>query len=557
MNTALSHVPRRRVLSVWFPFFGAQRLLLSRDGGGDPLAPFATVQESGQMQVLCSVSPSAAEAGLRVGQPLRDAMAICPALVTRQRDRAGEATFLTELRRRALRFSPWVAPEGEDGFVLDTTGCAHLFGSEETMVQALVDDHTAPGLTVRAAIADTRGAAWALARHADRRAAPHRSGDMIDQEARATRSRAVKRQAMPQGRAGDGNPPPGAWRIAPPGKMHGALAPLPVAALRLEPDIVEKLSRLGLRRIGDLIGQPRAGLARRFGEILPRRLDQALGTMPEPLSPEQPETRFSRSLAPPDPVTTLDEVLALCDRVLPPLCALLQKHGHAARILQFHAILTDATVRTCSITLARASTDPDRIRPLLALKLDGMDTGFGIDMIRLVATRTEAAPATRTPHPRAWTDQPAPDQPDGLSDLVARIGSRIGMDRITLRHPAESHIPEKSSLILSAAWADPHGDWPAPAMPARPLLLWRPEPLRAQSGSPLRSGFHWRRNRHSVQGAIGPERITPEWWTDEPDWRSGTRDYWHVTLTSGERLWLFLAHGDMISGGWFCHGRFA
>ncbi|MGB8621560.1 MAG: DNA polymerase Y family protein, partial [Paracoccaceae bacterium] len=57
--------------------------------------------------------------------------------------------------------------------------------------------------------------------------------------------------------------------------------------------------------------------------------------------------------------------------------------------------------------------------------------------------------------------------------------------------------------------------------------------------------------------ATGPERIAPEWWLDEPDWRSGVRDYWRVETDRGDRLWLYYAYGAALSAGWFCHGRFA
>ena len=61
----------------------------------------------------------------------------------------------------------------------------------------------------------------------------------------------------------------------------------------------------------------------------------------------------------------------------------------------------------------------------------------------------------------------------------------------------------------------------------------------------------------ALRVATGPERIAPEWWLDDPDWRSGPRDYWRIETERGERLWLFYAHGGEVSGGWFCQGIFA
>jgi protein ImuB len=68
--------------------------------------------------------------------------------------------------------------------------------------------------------------------------------------------------------------------------------------------------------------------------------------------------------------------------------------------------------------------------------------------------------------------------------------------------------------------------------------------------------FRWRRRSFETVAATGPERIAPEWWLDEPDWRTGVRDYWQVEVSGGERLWLYYAHGAALSPGWFCQGRF-
>jgi protein ImuB len=136
------------------------------------------------------------------------------------------------------------------------------------------------------------------------------------------------------------------------------------------------------------------------------------------------------------------------------------------------------------------------------------------------------------------------------------MGARIGMEAITRHHPGNSHIPEKGAQVLAAAWSDPAPCWPTPAAP-RPLLLWRPEPVTAPDTADPPARFRWRRRDLVSACAQGPERIAPEWWLDEPDWRSGTRDYWIVTTTCGARLWLFFAHGAALSRGWFCHGSFA
>lgn len=562
----------RRILSLWFPRLGAERLLrLSRAPMDRPLAVTAA---SGNLQLLVSLTRAAEAAGLRPGQTLRDARALCPGLLTHPRNPQAEAALLAALGRWAGRFSPWVATETPDALLVDLTGCAHLFGGEAALVAQVEADCAALGLSVAAGLADTVGAAWALARFAGTgataagAAGSGLSGDAIDQEARATRSRAARRSpglaAHPPA-----HPPPGfaaarraGGRIAPPGRTRAALDPLPVAALRLDPDTVAALTRLGLRRIGDLAGQPRAGLARRFGQGLVRRLDQAFGVEAEPVSPMRPAPRFAVRLSLPDPIGLVEDVLAAIDRLLPELAARLERAGQGARLVQLEALRCDGRTATLEAGLARPAADPARIRPLLVLKLDTLDAGPGIDALRLTAPLTEPVQArSHKGHlDAAGAVSARLAEGTGLDDLVGRLGARVGLEAITRLHPADSHIPEKTATVQPAAWSRPAGSWPRPPTP-RPGLIWLPEPLAAADGGAL-SGrappglFRWRRRLHRRAAAIGPERIAPEWWLDDPRWRSGVRDYWQVTTEAGERLWLYHAHGGQLSGGWFCQGSF-
>jgi len=543
----------KRILSLWFPRLGAERLL--RALRGLPDTPFAVIEQAGQMQRIASVSVLAQAAGLYPGQSLRDALALCPQLVTQARDAAAEAAFLAGLRRWAGQWSPLVAEEPPDALALDITGCAHLFGGEAAMVDQIGAALERMGLSVQAGLADTPGAAWAMARHAGRTATSSRSGDAIQQEARATRSRAAKRPVDRTAAQGGIRFAPA---IAPAGQTHSAIARLPVAALRLDADTVAQLTRLGLRHIGDLTGQPRAALARRFGKGLVLRLDQALGSTPEPISPARPDTAFATRMSLPEPVGLETDMLAALDRLLPRLCNMLRDKRRGVRTLRLEAYRIDGQRQQITLTLARATHDPARIHPLLAMRLGTIDAGFGIDMFRLEALVTEplhdkqASGHLDAAH--AAAGRAARDT--ALEDLISRIGARIGMEAITRHHPGNSHIPEKGAQVLAAAWSDPAPHWPATPAP-RPLLLWRPEPVTAPEAPEPPAQFRWRRRDLALICAQGPERIAPEWWLDEPDWRSGTRDYWIVTTTCGTRLWLFFAHGAALSRGWFCHGSFA
>ena len=566
----------RRILSLWFPRLAADRAL--RAERGILAGPLAVVEEVANTQILCSLSAEAQAEGLRVGQPLRDARAMCPSLITRPANPLAEAVFLTSLRRWAGKFSPWVAEEAPASLIVDLTGCAHLFGGEAALVAQAEAECADLGLSVHTGIADTAGAAWALARFAGRGVSPARSGDAIDQEARATRSRAAKKRNWERGGPAPRLAQPGtpAGRISPPGHGRSALAPLPIAALRLPDETVAALARLGLTRIEDLIGLPRAALARRFGREVVWRLDQALGMEPEPVSPARPPHHFATRLTFPDPIGLAPDIIAAIDRLLPRLCQHLADKGRGARRVRLEAHRSDHTVQSFDLGLARPSAEPDRIRPLLPLKVPEIEPGFGIDILRLEAHQTEPVHARQhkghIDAANAASDRQSADT--GLDDLIGKLGARVGLETITRLHPADSHIPEKSAIVLAAAWSEPNRDWPGlggmgsggmglggPGLggPAarRPLLLFRPEPVSAPEVPTPPASFRWRRRDLALASATGPERIAPEWWLDDPDWRTGLRDYWRIETESGERLWLFFAYGGLISGGWYCHGSFA
>ncbi|MBV7407569.1 DNA polymerase Y family protein [Maritimibacter sp. DP1N21-5] len=574
-------MPPKRHLSLWFPRLAAERLI--RLERGLPPGPFVVVEDQRGAQVISSLNLEASQAGLTPGQPLRDARAMCAGLVARPANRVAEAGFLTTLRRWSGKFTPWVAEAPPDGLILDITGCAHLFGGEEPLARAVDEDCAALGLTVRLGIADSLGAAWALARFSGSAAGGYRNSDAIDQEARATRSRAAKRRHWTRG----GEVPglrverPIAPRIAAVGQTRQAIGPLPVAALRLDPETVAGLNRLGLRRIEDLIGTPRAGLARRFGRHMVQRLDQALGVEPEPVSPARPPQVFAVRMRMPDPIGLLDDISAALDRLLPELGERLARAGRGARRIRAEFFRADHTMDWIDVGLARPSADPDRIRPLLALRLSDLDAGFGIDQVRVIATVHEAIHLREhAGHANAGAAVSSRGATARLDDLLGRIGARLGLDAMTRLHPAESHIPEKTALVLSAAFSEPATHW-APPPRDRPLRLWPSEPItpvapetgqvagvvperwperrperRPERERALPACFRWRGRVHRVLAGRGPERILPEWWLDSPEWRSGPRDYWIVTTERGERLWLYYAHGGEMSAGWFCQGDF-
>ncbi len=338
--------------------------------------------------------------------------------------------------------------------------------------------------------------------------------------------------------------PPARFSIAPAGRTRACLAPLPVAALRLPRSTCTRLQRLGIRTVEDLAALPRASLTRRFGAEVLLRLDQALGHIPEPISPQPPPAPFAFRMTLPEPIGLLRDVEAGLGRLLTRLCARLAARGMGARRLVFTARRVDQASVQAELRLARPMRDAARIAALFRRGLETLDAGYGIDQIRLEAVELEPLP------PRQRSTH-GPRQQDALADIITRLGARIGLENITRFLPADSHLPEKSFSLVPATYSmAAEESWPSPA--PRPLVVFPPEPITGHGPRPP-ARFRWRRLWFHLAQAQGPERITPEWWFDHPEWRSGVRDYWRVVTREGRRLWLFFTPQ---TPGWFVAGDF-
>lgn len=464
--------------------------------------PFALTHRSGNADHLHCLNPAASARGLSRGMALADARAICPDLATRPADLAREAAALASLRRWTGRYAPMVATDGVDGLMADISGVPHLFGGEADLRDDLQARLERAGLHAASAIAGTRGAAHALARH---------SGGIVAD-----------------------------------GRLAEGIGHLPVAALRVDHDTAEALARVGLSRIADLAHLPRAPLARRFGPEMVLRLDQALGAQAEPVAAEPDAPHFGVRMTLPEPIGLQSDVMAGLARLLERLCAKLAATHMGARRVRLELRRVDRGTAQVEIGLARPMRDPVRIAALFAKGVDEIDSGYGIDALRLTA------PVTEPLAPEQIGGGLAIRHEDALADLLSSVGNRIGFDRVLRLLPATSLIPERSFLLAPAAYSAPE-PIPHRAGVARPITLFPPEPVTAASGTPPAS-FRWRRMRFTTLRATGPERITPEWWFDNPAWRSGLRDYWRIETQEGPRLWLF--HTPQ-NPGWFMQGEFA
>ena len=519
-------------------------------------------RQKGTMR-LVAVDARAGASGLMAGQNLSDARALVPDLDAREIDHAYVSHVFADFADWHSNASPIVAvhdavlPYGD--LVLDIAGVAHLFGGEAKMLHTLVDRLRQLGFTVSGGIADTVGAAWAMARFA-----------------------------------------PGS--IIAPGDNLAALDPMPVMALRLADSQLAGLNQMGLKRVGQLYDRDRHALQARFGASLILRLDQALGEIEERVIPRLPiaEHHAERRFA--EPIGYIDDVMMTARDLAIQLAYRLEAEGQGAQ--SFHLMLyrVDHKVMTLSVNAGRATRDPAHIARLFvhrSERLEGeYDAGFGIDMIRLAASSVTRLDSTQVGV--FDTDDGAAD----LSRLYDRMTSRLGPLAIVRSKFVDTHIPERAVQLepVIARTPDDPAARPDPP-PLRPLrLLPQPEPIEViaevPDGPPMR--MMWRRVSYRIARASGPERIEAEWWRsgrnlnailpprrreenadphegerksrrpaanqaphvsslDSFDPMAVARDYYVAEDESGRRFWLFRLglYGTTTLPRWYLHGFFS
>lgn len=479
------------------------------------MGALVTVQHDGRRRVLAAVDSAAAALGLHPGMALAQAQALVPGMTIQDADPEGDQAALRRLAGWCLRYAPLVSVDPPDGLWLDVTGCAHLQGGETALLRDLVCRLAAQGLLARAAAADTPGAAHAVARH---------------------HSAVIA--------------------AVPADKQEAAVAPLPIEALRLSPETVHALRLLGFERIGALAATPRAPLVRRFGTEVTLRLDQVSGAVFEPITPEVPPALVQARLAFLEPLLTAEALSSVITQLVAQVCQALEQAGQGARRLDLLFERVDGAIPTIRIGTARPSRDPRHLARMLGERLERIDPGLGIEAMRLVVPQADPLAYAQVAVRLGREDGSPPD----LSPVVDRIGNRLGAGRVYRAAPVESNVPERSVRSIGALSPPLRTSWPM-SLPRPVRLLDPPQPIEAMALLPDHPpvAFTWRRIRHRVRRADGPERIAGEWWKRDGEMRS-VRDYFRVEDEEGRRFWLF-RRGDGMDAAtgdlrWFLHGFF-
>ncbi|MEJ1117039.1 DNA polymerase Y family protein [Phyllobacterium sp. CCNWLW109] len=504
-----------RVVSLFLPTWSTDRLRRKLGDAAPPSeVPLVLISRDARRRVVSAVNRAALSTGLRVGMAATKAQALVSGLVTMDADPKADAEALERLALWAMqRYAPIVAADHPDGIVLDTTGADHLLGGEEAMLRQIVQRFEASGIGACAAIADTWGAAHALAR---------------------TSAAAIS--------------------VVPSGSNAAALERLSVTALRLPANTAESLRILGFTTIGQLERTPRAPLTLRFGPEVGRRLDRAYGRIAEPIDPIRTPDLIEVRRAFAEPIGASETIARYIGKLVEQLCALLETKGLGARRLDLLLHRVDNRIEAVRVGTALAVRDVRRLTRLLSDKIGTIDPGFGIELMTLVATIAE-------PLGMKQTISSLIEKPDAdVSALIDTLTNRVGETRIYRVASVASDVPERSVKRVPALSPDTAETWPFD-WPRPTRLLKFPERIETVALLPDHppGSFTWQGIRHRIKRADGPERVFGEWWHRDAE-MSAVRDYFIVEDEAGERFWIYRAgdgeNTDTGSHHWFMHGLF-
>ena len=498
---------QKRFISIWFHHLKTDWFIRHRPSLKQ--IPFVLSSSDHGRMIVSATNILAEKEGVFKGMSVADARAAIPSLEVIDDKPEYADKLLIALAEWLIRYSPIVAIDFPDSLIIDATGCSHLWGGEKEYLTEIIKRLRTFGYYTRAAIADTIGAAWAIA---------HFKNNAIIES----------------------------------GKQMDALLSLPPAALRIETETAERLEKLGLRNIADFIQMPRPSLRRRFGIQLLNRLDQALGNEEESILPVQPTEPYQERLPCLEPIVTATGIEIALKRLLDTLCLRLQKEGKGLRVATFKGYRTDGKIEKIEVGTNRPSCNSKHLFKLFEIKIDSLEPSLGIELFTIDASKVEDISIEQE---KLWDNTGGLDDIK-LSELLDRIDGKIGPGHIHRFVPDEHYWPERSFKLASSITEKPITAWKVERPRPIQLLFW-PQTIEVTAPIPdyPPMSFRYKGKFHKIIKADGPERIEQEWWLQQGQ----HRDYYTVEDEEGKRYWLFRSgHYDSAKlHQWFIHGFFA
>lgn len=473
-------------------------------------SPFVLSAPDHGRMIIVAANAAAQAQGIRTGMAVADARALLPSLQVKDDNPELAGKLLKALGEWAIRYSPVTAVDLPDGLILDVSGCAHLWGGERPYLKEILTRLRKAGYEVRAAMADTIGAAWAIARYGQITA-------LIES-----------------------------------GGQFEALLPLPPAALRLEASILQRLHKLGLCQIAHFISMPRSVLRRRCGQALLQRIDQALGSEEEAIHPLHPIELYQERLPCLEPIVTATGIEIALMRLLETLCGRLVKEDKGLRSAILKGYRVDGKVEQIHIGTNRPSHNVTHLFELFEIKIATIEPELGIELFILEAPKVEELSPLQE---SLWGGTGGLEDVE-VAELLDKLAGKLGANSIHRYLPDDHYWPERSLKLAASLEEKSTATWQIDR--PRPIrLLTQPELIEVTAPIPDYPPmlFRYKGKLHKIKKADGPERIEREWWLEG----GPHRDYYSVEDDEGQRYWLFRSghYAEDKPPQWFIHGFFA
>jgi len=399
----------------------------------------------------------------------------------------------------ALAHSPRAEDAGAGCIYLDASGLQSLFGDDARLAERLRDAAFAVGLAIRVGVAASRLGALAAAR------------------------------------LGAG------VTVVEPGGDAVSLATAPLALLTLSEPLATRLSRWGLRTLGELAALPTAGLFERAGAEGVQAQRLARGEDPRPLASWRPVTAFEESVECEWGLETLEPVVERLSELATQLCGRLGARGLAADGFEWVCRLAGGRAHEGALTPAVPLTEAAAVTGLLRLALEARPPRGIVEGLTLRARPTRAGAVQES-----LTDPSGPS-PRFLAATMNRLVALVGSDRIGAPALLDSHRPDAVGLGAYASSPSPlRGEGrvrgsrvrgsrvrgsgvrgAAPVLALRRLRPPAPAAVTLASGRPV--AMRSSRLAGRIVAGVGPWRSSGEWWTTQP-W---LQDEWDVELADG------------------------
>ena len=413
-----------------------------------------------------------------------------------------DARALRRFAAWCLRWGPRAAVEaspGEAAVCVQVTGCEQVHGGWSRLLTRVHDDLARLELRGTAAIARTTAAALVAAAHRP-------------------------------------------WQAQ---LQHDALewmADAPLALLRLTPEVLDTLDTVGVRTIGQFARLPAGGLGDRFGDAPWKRLQLALGRVPERLSSVVHRGAVRAAIAFDGPTSQAEAVRMAAHQCVDRLAQGLLRRRLGTLHLRVSLDRAHAPATLIELRFARATRRAEHLWRLLQPHLErvhlGHDPAQGVQGVRLASLRhatlglgqwklIEGATALDDGADPCW------------GEWLDQMRRRLGAAAIRVPHAQADPNDERAWQAKVTEGAGVQAE--PPAVPVEGLRPLRPA-VRVAPAQSIEVQCDARRRPMrlrvfdgwlSVDAHDGPERISAAWWRGE----RGVCDRWRV-LAGGGWWWL-------------------